>query len=91
MSLTGLWILYRLVRPVNRLEAGLIIALGAILALMLVPSPLADFYALRLPPPRTTALVLALLAATIGVLQLALRLLPDHHERTEPSEAESGA
>ena len=78
MTLTGLWILYRLVRPLDRLEAGLLIVLLAALALLLIPSPVAEFYALRLPPPRTTGIMLASLAATMAVLQLALELRPNH-------------
>jgi nucleotide-binding universal stress UspA family protein len=74
LTVTGLWVLYRLSRPLDRLKAGLIAFLTAILILSMIPSPWSDFYALRLPPQRTTAVLMAALAGTIIFLESVLAL-----------------
>lgn len=68
LTLTGLWVLYRLIRPVDALSGGLLVALGLGFGAILVPSPLSDFYALPLPPVR----VLAVIVAVLGLIILAL-------------------
>ena len=75
LTLSGLWILYRLVRPTDRRETLLIISLLVLFIIGLVPSPLSDFYALSLPPVRTTAVLAGVLVATIALLELVLDLL----------------
>ncbi|MDH4276880.1 MAG: HAD-IC family P-type ATPase [Acidimicrobiia bacterium] len=75
LTLTGLWILYRLVRPLNRYTAGLFVLLATGFGLAVVPSPVSDFYALPLPPLRTTAVIVGALAVTIGLVQLVLMVV----------------
>ncbi len=74
LTLTGLWILYRLIRPLDRLKAGLIASLLLVLVLTLIPAPWSEFYALRLPTLRTTAILVAIVGAMIGALQTLLTL-----------------
>lgn len=74
LTLIGIWILYRLIRPLDRIEAGLLAALTGATALALIPSPWSDFYELSLPNPRTVLVLLGMLAAMIAVLQFALTI-----------------
>lgn len=73
LTVTGLWIVYRLAIPVGWLERVLLAGLTAGFALMFVP-PLARFYALDTPPIELTAELLASLAGLIAGLELVLRL-----------------
>ena len=72
LSLTGLFVLHRLVTPLRRRELLLLILLVAGLVATLVPSPLADFYALDLPPLRTTVVLVAVLLSVLAVLEVVL-------------------
>ncbi len=74
MTLTGLWILYRLIRPLDRLKTGLIASLLLILVLTLIPAPWSDFYAIRLPGLGTTSILVAIVAAIIATLQVLVTL-----------------
>jgi len=80
MMLVGLWILYRLVRPVSGFEAWLLGGLAGAVGIMLIPSPLATFYALELPSASVTAALLGLLGAMLIVLELLLRLVERHND-----------
>ncbi len=74
MTLTGLWILYRLVRPMDLLRAGLLGAMLAALVVALIPAPWSDFYALELPSPRMTAILAVVWATTLVGLQATLSI-----------------
>ena len=84
MTLTGLWILYRLIRPLDWFKAGLIAALLFILIVVLIPAPWSDFYALRLPPLRTTLVIIGVLMSAIVILQ-SLLALNDRRRRSSAS------
>ncbi len=70
LTLTGLWILHRLARPIDRSTTLLFVVLLVGLAGMLVPSPLSTFYALPLPAWPVTAAVIAALVVMVGVIEL---------------------
>jgi cation-transporting ATPase E len=75
LTLAGLFILHRLIRPVGWREVVLLATMLGAFAVNLVPSPLADFYALELPELKTSAIVVGVLAALIVVLEAALTTL----------------
>ena len=77
LTVTGLWVLYRLIRPLDRFEATILGGMSTVFAVMLIPSPLSEFYALELPDSRTLAILLGVLSATIGILQMIATRL-DH-------------
>ena len=72
LTLMGLFILHRLIAPATRREVALIVALSLGLAATVAPTPLADFYALDMPPLRTSAVMVGVLAVVVTVLELAL-------------------
>ncbi|NNF53362.1 MAG: HAD-IC family P-type ATPase [Acidimicrobiales bacterium] len=84
LTLTGLWVLYRLTRPMDRFEGALLATLSVVFALTLIPSPVSRFYALTLPPLRTTLVILAVLVATISALQGLLRVSEHYKRRSNP-------
>jgi hypothetical protein len=57
------------------METGLLTALAAGFTLVLLPSPVSRLYQLRLPPVPITAVVVAVVGATVGVLELLLNLM----------------
>ncbi len=66
LAITGMWVIYRLARPLDRRETILLISLLLIFGLTLIPGPLSNFYALELPPGRTSAvIVIVLLVAMV--------------------------
>ena len=73
LGVCGLWILYRLVRPLDSLETLLIAILGVAFCVMFAVRPLADLYELHLPRPKGFALTMVLIVATLALLQAVLR------------------
>ena len=74
LTVVGLWVLYRLIRPLSRPTGALVGGLGVATLIALVPAPWSDFYALDLPPARTTAVLVAVLAVMLLLLQGLLEL-----------------
>ncbi|MGI9614705.1 MAG: HAD-IC family P-type ATPase, partial [Acidimicrobiales bacterium] len=72
LTITGLWILYRLIRPLDRLEAGLLVGLVFAFAATLAVPMTAELYALDLPPVPLAAVAVLGVIATLAVLELAL-------------------
>ena len=72
LTLSGLFVLYRLVHPLDGLEAGLLVALVVGFGLMLTPSPLSEFYALTLPSRPTLLGAAAVLGVAAVVFELGL-------------------
>jgi len=72
LTLTALWVLYRLVRPLDRLEVALLAGLVAATAAMLVPSPVSELYALSAPPGRLLLMALVVVVgAVVGAQALS--------------------
>jgi magnesium-transporting ATPase (P-type) len=75
LTLTGLWIVYRLVRPVDAVSGGLLLVLAAGFGALLMPSPLSEFYALPLPPVRVLAVIVGVLMLIIAALEVLLSVM----------------
>ncbi len=75
LTLTGLWIVYRLIRPVDAVSGGLLMVLAAGFGALLVPSPLSEFYALPLPPVRVLAVIVGVLMLIIAALEVLLAVM----------------
>jgi len=74
LASVSLWILYRLLRPLDRIEAALLAALVAVLGLVFALPFTRSLYALELPSATYAAATAAVVVGWIAVLQLALRL-----------------
>jgi cation-transporting ATPase E len=74
LALAGMWIIYRLARPLDRREVGLLTALMVLFGLTLIPGPVSEFYALSLPPARTSAVILGVLVVSMVSLELLARV-----------------
>ncbi|MFW2380484.1 MAG: HAD-IC family P-type ATPase, partial [Acidimicrobiales bacterium] len=74
LALIGMWIIYRLARPLDRREIGLLTALVLLLGITIAPGPVSEFYALSLPPGRTSAVIVAVLLAAIALLDVGIRM-----------------
>ncbi|NNC80686.1 MAG: HAD-IC family P-type ATPase [Acidimicrobiales bacterium] len=72
LTLAGLFVLHRLIRPVGWREVLLLTSMLGAFIVNLIPSPLADFYALNMPELQTSAIVVAVLAVLIVVLEIVL-------------------
>ncbi len=73
LTLTGFWVLYLLARPLDRTTRWMFTGLvGTLVAAVAPASPLSEFYALRLPPWRTTAVIVGVVVAMFGLLNLLL-------------------
>ncbi|MEZ5265585.1 MAG: HAD-IC family P-type ATPase [Acidimicrobiales bacterium] len=68
----ALWLLYRLVRPLDRLEAVLLAVLAGSALLVLFVEPLRELYALEPPSPAAIMLIGVLAGASTMVLQVLL-------------------
>ena len=79
LTITGLWILYRLIRPLDRLEAGLLGGLILVLAATLLLPMTAELYALDLPPASVLAVAVLGVMATLAVLELAVAIAGRWH------------
>jgi cation-transporting ATPase E len=81
LGMVGMWVLYRLVLPVDRLEALLIGGVATVfLAVVTIPWT-AEIYAIDWPPAGALALALAITFGCIALFEIALRV----RERTRPS------
>lgn len=78
LVLTGIafWVLYRLIRPVDRFDALLLITFAAIFAGIFAAAPTRDFYALDWPPVAGVAVVAAIMVGSVVLLETVLRWLP---------------
>ncbi len=73
LTLTGLWILYRLVKPLDATEGWLLAVLTiGFVAFVSPASPVAAWYGLSLPPVSVTAAIVAVLIISIGSLQVLI-------------------
>jgi cation-transporting ATPase E len=78
LALVGLWILYRLIRPLARAEWVLLgLLLGSFGAAFVVP-PIADFFALDVPGFAEAAAVVTATALNILALEAILRFAERH-------------
>ncbi|MGI9606149.1 MAG: HAD-IC family P-type ATPase [Acidimicrobiales bacterium] len=84
LTIAGLWVLYRLIRPASGLELALLGAMVMGLVIAVMPSPLSDFYELSLPGPRLTTLIVVILTATIAGLDLTLDVVERVRARAGP-------
>jgi cation-transporting ATPase E len=74
LGLVGLWVLYRLVRPLDRLEALLLAGIAvAFVAVVTIPWT-ADLYAIDWPAPRVVALVVGIVAVSAAVFEVVARI-----------------
>ncbi len=67
------WILYRLMRPVDRFDLALLFALIAGFLVVLAVPAIKEFFALDWPPPIGVAGTVAISLGSIAVLEVALR------------------
>ncbi|MBT8240083.1 MAG: cation-translocating P-type ATPase, partial [Acidimicrobiia bacterium] len=74
LALIGMWIIYRLARPLDRREIALLTFLMTFFGLTLIPGPVSEFYALSLPPARTSAVIVAVLLVSIAMFDLLARV-----------------
>jgi len=65
LVLFGFWILTMLMRPIDRLDLGLLLAMLGAFALVLLIEPLRDFYLLERPPAGVVVTTLATVGAGI--------------------------
>jgi len=72
LTLLGLFVVHRLITPVNLIEGLMLAGLCMSLVLVLIPSPLSRFYALDLPPTRITAIIIAVVVGIVLTLELVL-------------------
>ena len=79
LTITGLWILYRLIRPLDRLEAGLLGGLILLFVATLAVPITAELYALDLPPAPVAAVAGVGVIATLAVLEVALTFADRRH------------
>ena len=73
LGVCGFWIFYRLVRPLDRGVAALLVGLASVFAAMFAIGPLADLYELHIPSSRGVSLLALLVIGTLGVLEAVLR------------------
>ncbi len=66
LVLFGFWILAMLMRPIDRLDLGLLAAMLGAFALVLLIEPLRDFYLLERPPVEVLAMTLGTVAVGIA-------------------------
>ncbi|MDH3299415.1 MAG: HAD-IC family P-type ATPase [Acidimicrobiia bacterium] len=79
LTLTGLWILYRLVKPLDATEGWLLAVLViGFVAFVSPSSPAARWYGLSLPPVTVTAAMVAVLIISIGALQVLIEFVDRH-------------
>lgn len=76
LTTIALWILYRLIRPIDRFDAILLTTFVSIFAGLVVAPPSRGFYALDWPPATGTAMVAAISAGSIVGLEIVLCWLP---------------
>ncbi|MGI9646074.1 MAG: HAD-IC family P-type ATPase [Ilumatobacteraceae bacterium] len=73
LTSTAFWILYRLMRPIDRFDLVLLVALIAGFLVVLAVPPIADFFALDWPPPIGVAGMVVISLGSIAALEIALR------------------
>jgi magnesium-transporting ATPase (P-type) len=72
LTSTALWVLYRLMQPIDRLDRLLLVALVAVFAVVVTIEPTQDFYALDWPAPLGIVTVVAIAAGSVVALEIAL-------------------
>jgi len=76
LTVTAFWVLYRLIRPIDRFDALLLITFVSIFAVIFVAAPTREFYALDWPPAAGVAIVAAIMVGSVVLLETLLRWLP---------------
>jgi len=69
------WVLYRLIRPIDRFDACLLTGFVALFCVLLVVRPSQEFYALEWPSPAGVAATGIITIGSIFVFETTLRLL----------------
>ncbi len=73
LTMIAFWILYRLMRPVDRVDLALLVGMIVGFGLVLAIPPVAEFFALDWPPPAGVAAMVAISLGSIVALELTLR------------------
>lgn len=76
LTTIAFWVLYRLIRPLDRYDALLLITFISIFVVIVTAAPTRNFYALDWPPAEGVALVAAIMVGSIVLLEGVLRWLP---------------
>lgn len=76
LTTIAFWVLYRLIRPIDRFDALLLIAFIAIFITVITAAPTRQFYALDWPSLGAIVAVTAIMAGSIVLLEIVLRWLP---------------
>ncbi len=85
LTSVAFWILYRLIRPIDRFDAVLLSVFVGIFLVTIAARPTRRFYALDWPPPAGVALSAAILVGSVFALEAVLRVLgPDRLARLMP-------
>jgi P-type E1-E2 ATPase len=78
----ALWVLYLLMRPVDRFDALVLGAMITLAAVLLVSPPGRRFYAIDWPPLPVTLLTVGYAGVAVGALSLGLRVVRSRRERS---------
>ena len=76
LTTIAFWILYRLIQPLDRFDALLLITFISIFVVIVTAAPTRNFYALDWPPAEGVAVVAAIMIGSIVLLEAVLRWLP---------------
>lgn len=76
LTTIAFWVLYRLIRPLDRYDALLLATFISIFVVVVTAAPTRNFYALDWPPAEGVALVAAIMVGSIVLLESVLRWLP---------------
>ena len=80
----ALWVLYLLMRPVDRFDALVLGAMITLAAVLLVSPPGRRFYAIDWPPLPVSLLTAGYAGVAVGALSLGLRVVRSRRERSGP-------
>ena len=72
LAACGFWVLYRLIRPLDRGEAALVAVLMLAFAAVFAIAPIARLYALHFPASNGLILMAAVVAGGLSMLQFVL-------------------
>ncbi len=76
LTTIAFWVLYRLIRPIDRYDALLLVAFIAIFVAVITAAPTRTFYALDWPSVTAIVAVTAIMAGSIVLLEVVLHWLP---------------
>ena len=74
LGLVGLWVLYRLVLPVDRTEGTLLVSIAVLFTAVVTIPWTADLYAIEWPEWRAVAMALAITIGCLVAFEVALRV-----------------